>query len=96
MFLGLSSHGEGVVGELVVAGLRGPDGQGLWPRPVLPINGGAEQPGGVGLVVDGQVPGFSAAHHCGEGNHLGTLERGGRGRGRGEGEGEGEGGEGYT
>ena len=78
VLLGLSGHGKGVVGELVVAGLHGPDGQSLGPGPVLSVDGGAEQPGGVRLVLDGQVSGLSAANYRGEGDHLG--ERGG-GRG---------------
>ena len=81
MLLGLSVHGEGVVGELVVAGLIGPDGQSLGPGPEHPVDGGAEQPGRVRLVLDGQVSGLTAAYQCGEGDHLG--ERGGEGSGRG-------------
>ncbi len=42
-------------------GLVGLNGEGLWPIPVLPVYDGSEEPGGVGLVGDGQVTGLLAA-----------------------------------
>ncbi len=42
-------------------GLVGLDGEGLWTRPVLPVDDGSEEPGGVGLVGDSQVTGLLAA-----------------------------------
>ncbi len=61
LLLCVRGHGQWVVGQLIVPGLVGHDGEGLWPRPILPVYDGSEEPGGVGLVGDGQVTGLLAA-----------------------------------
>ena len=46
----LWGHDKGLVGQFIVVVLVGRDTDRLWPRPVLSINNGFEQPCGVGFV----------------------------------------------
>ena len=63
-----------MIGQLIVASAVGLDGNGVGPRPVFPVDDGCEQPAGVGLVVDGQLPALLAPHRGSEVEGLGREE----------------------
>lgn len=64
MLLYVCRHGEGVVDEFIVPGLRRSYAECLGSRPVLAVNDGPEQPLRIGLVGDGQVANLFGTH-CG-------------------------------
>lgn len=62
VFLQLCGHLHGVVGQLVRARLVGVDAVGIGARPLLSVYDRPQDPWGVGLVVDGEITHFLAAH----------------------------------
>ena len=65
-----------MVSELIVPGQVGFNGYSLWPRPILPINDRSEEPGGVGLIGDGQVTSLLAANSGSEMKDLCSRKEG--------------------
>lgn len=76
MFLHICSHGDRVVGELIVPGLRWPDAQRLRSGPVLSVDDWSEQPFRVGLIVDGQMASLLATHRRREMKNLNNIAYG--------------------
>ena len=62
----LCGHREGVVGQLVVTGRVGLNGDRVGSSPLLSVYDGCQSPHSVGLIANGQMSMFLASYGSGE------------------------------
>lgn len=74
VFILLCRHLHGVVRQLVMAVVVGINTECVWARPLFPVDDRMQDPGGVGPVVDGQIPHLFGPHIGSKVKHL-SIEK---------------------